>query len=329
MAAIKLWGRVVAFLPEASSFAPKVDGVFAELLVASLVVVVLLGSLTLGILIRYRRGVRANRAALRMAQWKIETAWICGTLVVFLFFFWRGMVVFLEIRRPPQLADQVAVVGRQWMWDFRHADGRREFNSLHVRVNQPVVLELSAEDVIHSFFVPAFRLKQDLVPGKIVDAWFTATAPGIYTLFCAQYCGTAHAEMLGKVIVLDRDAYAAWEARAGQSPVAPSSRQASPDHGKALFAEFGCLVCHGDPSHVRGPELTGIYESLVRLADGRAVRAGDRFLHDAILHAPANEVPGYSVRMPDYEGTLSEADVADLVSYLKTFGGSRLAKSSP
>jgi cytochrome c oxidase subunit 2 len=316
-------------LPAASSFAPAVDSLFFGLLATSAFVVCALGLLTLGILIKYRRGATANRAPLRVATWKIEVCWIAGTLAVFLVFFWRGAAVFLEIKRPPQGAQAITVVGRQWMWDVRHPDGRREFNSLHVLVGQAVLLEMSSEDVIHSFFVPAFRLKQDLVPGKVVDAWFTPTRPGTYTLLCAQYCGTAHAQMLGTITVLDKEAFAAWEEAGRAVGVHVLTARASADRGRSLFADFGCGICHNGPSEGRAPELAGIYDTMIRTADGRVIRAGTQFLHDAILHAPSNALNGYSLRMPDYEGSLSEGDVADLIAYIRTLEGNNLANASP
>jgi cytochrome c oxidase subunit II len=324
-----LMGRTVALLPDASTFAPGVDSIFAGLMAASLAVVGILGILTVGILIRYRRGASVNRAPLKVAIWKIETAWIAGTTVIFLVFFWRGASVFLEMRRPPKGAQEITVVGRQWMWDIRYADGRREFNALHVRVNQPVLLEMSSEDVIHSLFVPAFRLKQDLVPGRIVDAWFTPTKPGTYSLFCTQYCGAAHAEMIGKVIVLEGDAYAAWMTAKPEAVAKTLSHKASSEHGRALFANYGCAACHDAATGARGPKLAGIYQSVVRQGDGRTIRAEDQFLHDAILHARSNALAGYALRMPDYGGLLTEPEVADLVSYVKSLGTPRLTSASP
>jgi cytochrome c oxidase subunit 2 len=205
-----LLGIPAGWLPAASGFAPRVDRVFAGLLLASLGMIVLLTVLTVTILIRYRRGAAANRAPVRIATWKIETAWIAGTTAVFLFFFWQGAAIYLDMHSIPLGAREVSVVGRQWMWDVRYPDGRREFNELHVQVGAPVRLLLTSEDVIHSFFVPAFRIKEDLVPGKLVSTWFDPTREGTYALYCAQFCGTAHAQMIGQVVVLSPQAYAAW-----------------------------------------------------------------------------------------------------------------------
>jgi cytochrome c oxidase subunit II len=308
------------WLPSASSFAPRVDGLFKGLLMASVGVVGSLSVITAVILIRYRRGSAVKRPPVRTATWKIETAWTVATTAVFLYFFVKGAALYLDMRRDPVDAEDVSVVGRQWMWDVRYADGRREFNELHVRLNQPVRLILSSEDVIHSFFVPAFRLKQDLVPGKIVIAWFNPTRVGTYRLFCAQYCGTAHAQMMGQVVVLAPDQYAAWQGGrgdpAGTRPPGPTSVA----RGRAVYARYGCAECHDAPSGTRAPPLAGVYQGLIRLGDGRFVRADEQYLHDAILHAPQNAAAGYALAMPSYQGLIAETDVVDLVSYIRSLG---------
>jgi cytochrome c oxidase subunit 2 len=312
-------------LPAASSFASRVDGVFAGLLIASAVMIVTLTALTLTFLVRYRSRATVNRAPVRIATWKIETVWTVGTTVVFLMFFLQGAAIYIDMRQVPAAADAGAinVVGRQWMWDIRYPNGRREFNTMHVCVNRPVRLLLSSEDVIHSFFVPAFRLKQDLVPGKVVNAWFEPTLTGTYPLFCAQYCGTAHSAMIGQIIVLSPAGYAAWlagdrrEATVGGGATEPAGDSA----GHRLFLQYGCNVCHSPEATVRAPSLAGLYGRRVPLGDGTIVRADDQYLHDAILHAPQEVVAGYAPVMPAFGGVISEPDVLALIAYLKTLSG--------
>jgi cytochrome c oxidase subunit 2 len=306
------------WLPSASTFAPRVDGVIAGLFWASTCTAILLALLTIFILIRYRRGSTANRAPVGIATWKIETAWTVLTTIVFLVFFYRGAVIYLDMRRIPVATDGITVVGRQWMWDVGYPDGRREFNELHVRLNVPVRLVLSSEDVIHSFYVPAFRLKQDLVPGKTVETWFTPTRTGTYALFCAQYCGSAHAEMTGKVTVLDSREFAAWAGTAGIGQRLASVGRAAQVRGKAIFKTYGCANCHGGATGERAPTLFGLYGRPVRLAEGRYVTADEHFLHDAILLSPKYAVAGYALRMPTYNGIISEADSSDLIAYIKS-----------
>jgi len=306
-------------LPAASSFASRVDAVFAHLLIASTVMIVTLTALTLTFLVRYRRRAVVNRAPVRIATWKIETAWTVGTTMVFLMFFLQGAAIYIDMRQVPAAAGAGAinVVGRQWMWDIRYPNGRREFNTMHVCVNRPVRLLLSSEDVIHSFFVPAFRLKQDLVPGKVVDAWFEPTLTGSYPLFCAQYCGTAHSAMIGQVIVLSPAAYAAWLADDRRE----ATEAALGGTGRQLFLKYGCNVCHSPESAVRAPALAGLYGQSVQLRDGTFVNADDQYLHDAILHNPQELVAGYAPVMPSFGGVIAEPEVLELIAYLKTLAG--------
>jgi len=311
------------WLPAASGVAPRVDHALRGLLGASLFMVVVLTALTLYILIRYRRGSGASRRPLRIATWKIEATWIGGTLAVFLCFFFEGAGVYAEMERIPPGLREISVTGRQWMWDVRYPSGRREFNAIHVRLGTPVRIVLSSEDVIHSFYVPAFRIKQDVVPGKIVSTWFDPTRAGTYTLFCAQYCGTAHAQMLGQVVVLDDSDYAAW-AHGGSHPgegAAPAAR------GQAVYRRLGCAACHEGPGATPAPSLRGLYGGIAVMADGRRLQADEQYLHDAVLDGPHFRVAGYPPTMPTFAGILAPADTVDLVAYLESLG--RTPPSAP
>jgi cytochrome c oxidase subunit 2 len=313
---LALFGQAGDWLPQGSGMAVRVDSIICGLLVAGTAVVVILGALTTFILVRYRRGSSASRAPVRIPTWKIETGWTVVTLAVFLYFFVRGAAVYIDMERTPPGAEVVHVVARQWMWDMRYEDGRREFNALHLRQNSPVRLLLSSEDVIHSFFVPAFRLKQDAVPGKVVSAWVTPTRIGTYTLFCAQYCGTAHAEMTGTVIVLGPAEYDAW--RRGADARSPAAGNSPIMRGRTVYMKYGCGRCHEDPAAARAPSLAGLYGNRVQLEGGRTVQADEQYLHDSILLAPKYVVAGYAPGMPTYAGIISEPEAADLVSYVES-----------
>jgi cytochrome c oxidase subunit 2 len=307
------WDAVSGWLPAASSMAPRVDRVLRGLLAAGIAVAVVLTVLTLIILVRYRRGSAASRSPSGIATWKIEASWIIGTAIVFLFFFFEGAGVYADMERIPPGLPEITVVGRQWMWDVRYADGRREFNMLHVRLNTPVRVVLSSEDVIHSFFVPAFRLKQDVVPGKIVSTWFNPTRTGTYPFFCAQYCGTAHAQMIGAVVVLSPGDYAAW-VRGNPLPRGGTAQE----RGLGVYRRFGCAECHEDPQGRRAPPLAGLYGSRVTLAGGERVRADEQYLRDAVLLSARSRVAGYALTMPSYDGIMAPSDALDLVAYLKS-----------
>lgn len=305
------FGGMEGLLPNASTMAPRVDAAFLGLLVLSCVVVAVLLALNVTFLIRYRRGSAAARGPMKIATWKIETGWIVGTTLVFLVIFAEGAHIYLDQERPPADAYTIDVVGRQWMWDIRQPNGRRELDTLHVPVGRPIRLRMTSEDVIHSFFVPAFRLKQDVVPGKTVNTWFEATQPGTYHLFCAQYCGTKHAGMIGEVIAQSPEDYAAWLETGTVGNLAT-------DRGARLFLRYGCSGCHAPASAVAAPALGGIYGKLVPLDGGQFARVDDAYLRDSILEPGKQIAAGYKPVMPSFKGVISEGDLIELIAYLKS-----------
>jgi cytochrome c oxidase subunit II len=221
---------------------------------------------------------------------------------------------------PPENALEVYAVGKQWMWKFQHAEGNREINVLHIPVGRPIRVVLASEDVIHSFFVPAFRTKMDVVPGRYTVMWFEATEAGEFHLFCAEYCGTGHSRMIGRVIAMPENAYQEWlGGTGGEGTLA--------DRGAVLFEQLGCKSCHEPESAptaatdlstaVRGPPLMGVFGKKVRLADGNEVVADEDYLRESILRPQAKIVEGYKPLMPTYEGQLNEEGLASLVAYLK------------
>lgn len=295
----------------ASTLAPRVDHIFWVLLAVSVFLVVGLAIANLYFLVRYRRGSPAPRPPLRISPDTVETTWIAATTVVFVSFFFLGARVYLDEERAPLGAMAIHVVARQWMWDVRHENGHREFNELHVPLGQDVRLIMTSEDVIHSFFVPAFRLKQDVVPGKEVSMWFRPTRAGTYHLFCAEYCGTKHAGMTGEVVVMPPNAYASWLAT-GNPPMEVASR------GRELFTRYNCSGCHDQPAAVHAPPLERVYGSLVPLSDGRSIRADEAYLRDSILLPTKDVVAGYAPIMPSFQGVMPENDLLDLIAYLKS-----------
>ncbi len=303
---------VFNWLPSsASSVSGRVDALYFGLIGISGFLILLLFGLNLTFLIRYRKGSSAPRPPLRISQTKFEALWISVTTVVFLgIFFWGGWV-YLEDSRVPPGAHPISVVARQWMWDIRHPNGRREFDTLHVPLNQVVQLRMNSEDVIHSFYVPAFRLKADVVPGKQVSLWFKPTKLGHFHLFCAEYCGTKHSGMVGEVIVQNPEDYADWLAAGtpGESPV---------NRGRQLFLQHGCSGCHDPSSPIHAPLLQGIYGRMVPLSDGTLVRADDQYIRDSILQPKRQVAAGFNPIMPSFDGVLSENDLLDLMTYLKS-----------
>jgi cytochrome c oxidase subunit II len=311
------------WLPErASTLAPRVDLIFWVLVAFTLLLVVGLAAANLYFLIRYRRGSDAPRPPLKIKTAYIETTWISATTIGFLGFFFWGAHVYLGEERPPADALVINVTARQWMWDLRHENGRREFNELHVPLGENVRLVMTSEDVIHSFFVPAFRLKQDVVPGKQVSAWFKATKTGTFHLFCAEYCGTVHSGMVGDIVVMPPSQYAEWLVRG-------NSMENLALRGRRLFTRYNCSGCHDQPAAVHAPLLTHLYGALVPTRDGRMVRADEVYLRDSILQPEKDIVAGYEPLMPSFQNVIPESDLLDLIAYVKSLANQEQPEVRP
>ena len=236
-----------------------------------------------------------------------------GAIVLGLGLFSWGALTYFRIERRPANAIDVQVVGKQWMWKLQHAEGKREINELHVPVNRTVVLTMTSQDVIHSFFVPAFRVKQDVVPGRYTSEWFKAIKPGEYHLFCAEYCGTQHSGMIGRVVVMEPRAYEEWLKTGEQTESIVLA-------GQRLFHDRGCSGCHSPNSKFHAPLLEGLYRKPVPLADGTMVRADDQYLRDSILQPAKQITAGYDNIMPSFAGHLSEEEIMQLIAYVKAIG---------
>ena len=302
----------IPFFPVgASEHATQVDYLFLALLVVSAGIVLLLTVLILFSVIRYHAGSAADRTPPRINTRRFEIAWTVAPLIIFIGIFAWGAALYLDRDPPGGVPVEIYVIGRQWMWETRYPDGRREHDRLHVVLGQPVRLILTSEDVIHSFYVPALRVKQDVVPGRYVTLSFTPNRCGEYPIYCAQYCGTAHASMLGVLVILSAVDYAAW--LGGGAPVDSLAAE-----GRALFAEKGCAGCHVPGAAVHAPRLEGLYGKQIPLADGRFVTADAQYIHDCILLPHKNVPAGYAPIMPSYQGQLRETQVIALVEYIKS-----------
>ena len=311
---------------QASSNAGNVDALFIFLLLvsAAMTLLIFISVIYFAARFRHRKGVIAEQIE---GSTPLEVTWSIIPLGVFMIIFAWGAVVYFQSRTPPRDATEVYVVAKQWMWKLQHAEGQREINELHVPVNQDVKLIMTSQDVIHSFFVPAFRMKQDVLPGRYTVAWFRATKPGTYHLFCAQYCGTQHSGMIGSIIVMEPAQYEAW--MAGGANGAPLSAT-----GEKLFAELGCATCHRTDTQGRGPNLQGIFGRPVLLADGRTLTADENYVRESILDPGAKVVNGFKPVMPTFQGLVSEEQLNALVAYVKSLspagqGGTKTAEAAP
>jgi cytochrome c oxidase subunit 2 len=295
----------------ASTEADKVDLIFYSLLVLAGLITLLVFGLILFFAIRYRRGSKASRASMpEFLSKEVEIGWTLATLLTFLFVFWWASSADLSALVPPKGALDVHVLAKQWMWKVEHSNGAREINELHVPIDKPVRLLMQSQDVIHSFFVPAFRIKQDVVPGRENQTWFQATKLGTFHLLCAEYCGTDHSVMRGRIVVMRPEDYAAW--LAGQ----PEGDDLA-HRGATLFVSSGCSGCHAASSKVHAPKLTGLYGRAVQLSDGRSVVADDAYIRDSILQPKRDIVAGYEPIMPSYSGILDDGDIQSLIAYMR------------
>jgi len=299
------------FPDSASNFAPSVDAFLYYLLGVAAFFSLLVGIGIFYLSFRYRRRADNPIGMLVPGSMALESLWIVVPFILAMIMFVWGATLYYQMRTPPRDALEIYVVGKQWMWKIQHPEGRREFNELHVPVNRDVKLTMTSEDVIHDFFVPAFRVKQDVLPGRYTTMWFRATRPGRYHLFCAQYCGTNHAIMAGWVEVMDPTAYQAWLSGG-------SGTESLPQAGERLFTQLACVTCHGEQPGARGPALHGVYGSKVRLDNGQTVTADDAYLRESILDPKAKIVAGYLPIMPTFQGLVTEEQLLELIAYIKT-----------
>jgi cytochrome c oxidase subunit 2 len=304
------WLHSSALFPaEASSISPWVDALYFFLLLMTVVGLVLVGALVTYFSIRYRRE-RSPEATQIEGSTLLEATWTIIPLAIFLLVFVWGALLYFRIYNPPTNAMNIYVVGKQWMWKAEHPGGQHEINALHVPLGKPVQLTMISQDVFHSFSIPDFRVKREVIPGRYSTVWFEATQTGTYHLFCTQYCGTQHSGMIGEVTVLTPEDYQKWlhESTSGMSLA---------QNGERLFASMGCNQCHSGTAAARGPNLAGVYGSKLTLTDGSQVLVTDAYLRDAILSPSQHVTAGFAPIMPTYQGQISEDGLIDLVEYIK------------
>jgi cytochrome c oxidase subunit 2 len=309
----------------ASTAAGNVDALYIFLLIVSGLMTLLIFTAVVYFAARYRhqQGVPAEQIE---GSIPLELTWSVIPLGVFLAIFFWGAVVYFKGRTPPRDSTEVYVVAKQWMWKLEHAEGQREINELHVPVGRDVKLIMTSQDVIHSFYVPAFRMKQDVLPGRYTVAWFRATKPGTYHLFCAEYCGTQHSGMIGSIVVQEPAQYEAWMSGGSTGPLSAT--------GEKIFAELGCVTCHRSDTQGRGPNLQGVFGKPVLLEDGRTVTADENYVRESILDPGAKVVNGFKPVMPTFQGIVSEEQLNALVAYVKSLSksgspGPKTAEAAP
>jgi cytochrome c oxidase subunit II len=301
------------FPPQASSASHEVDALFLILSIVSLFFCAVVFLPIIYFAVKYRRGSPADRSNPSSGSMWMESGWTIGPIILSLGLFTWGALAYFRIERRPSNAIEVDVVGKQWMWKIQHAEGKREINELHVPVNRNVALTMTSQDVIHSFFVPAFRVKQDVLPGRYTSEWFKPTRTGEYHLFCSQFCGAQHSQMIGRVVVMEPRAYEMW-LKSGQ----PTESIALA--GQRLFHDRGCSGCHAPNSKFHAPLLEGLYGKPVPLSNGTVVTADDQYIRDSILQPARQIAAGYDNIMPSFTGHISEEEIMEIIAYLKSIG---------
>ncbi len=299
------------FPTEASTSAQQVDALYLTLVAFSCLIMLGVFGPMIFFLFKYRKGSKADRTPIKVSTMKVEITWTVIPLILSLGLFAWGAKTYLDIEQPPPGALEIQVVGKQWMWKIQHQEGNREINELHVPLGRTIKVTLASQDVIHSFFLPAFRLKQDAVPGRYTTEWFKPTRAGTFHLFCAEYCGTGHSQMVGKLVVMRPEDYQHWLST--QITGVSLARQ-----GAQLFRDLGCSGCHIGSKSIRCPPLEGIYGKAVPLESGQVVIANDQYIHDSILLPQSQIVAGYKPEMPSFDGHVTEEDVFKLVAYIKS-----------
>jgi len=306
-----MFGHVPLWPESASTTSGWVDALYIFLLLVSATMTGLIFTMVAVFALRFRRrpGQRAEQIE---GSTTLELTWSVIPFAVMMVFFVWGAVIYFREHTPPQNAAEIYTVAKQWMWKFEHTEGQREINELHVPIGRDVKMIMTSQDVIHSFYVPAFRIKQDVLPGRYTTIWFHATKPGTYHLFCAEYCGTQHSGMIGSVVVMEPRDYEAWMSGSGSQPLAVT--------GQTLFAQLGCGTCHRADTQGRGPDLAGVFGKPVMLEDGRTVMVDENYVRESIREPAAKIVKGFKPVMPTFQGQVSDEQLNALVAYVKMLG---------
>ena len=300
------------FPAQASTIAWQVDALYGFLVLLTVVFCILVFGMVTIFAIKYRRRSDDEQPEQNHGNLALELSWTIIPLFIALFVFLLGADVFFRLQRAPADPLEIYAVGKQWMWKIQHESGKREINTLHVPKGQPVRLTMTSEDVLHDFFIPAFRVKNDVIPGRYTTLWFEATQLGEFHIFCAEYCGTQHSGMIGKVIVMDPTDYHDWLMGAS------ANDESMVEAGQRQYQTLGCETCHESTSSGRGPSLIGIYDKPVTLKNGQEVTVDVDYIRESILQPRAKIVDGYEPIMPIFEGQISEQSLLQIVSYIKS-----------
>ncbi len=314
-------GSIPFLPPSASSVSGEVDAFYFFMVAVTAFFSLLVFGLVVFMAVKYRRKSDQDQPRAILGSVPLEIVWTAIPFLIGMVMFGWSAKIFFTIMTPPEDAIEMYATGKQWMWKIQHRNGKREINELHVPVGQAIKLKMTSEDVIHSFFVPAFRTKMDVLPGRYTTTWFRPTKVGKYHLFCTEYCGTKHSGMIGWVYVMQPEDYQKWlQGDSGEGTLA--------QRGEKLFNELGCANCHRTDGKGRGPSLVGVAGEMVELERGAKVLADEEYLRESILNPQAKLVAGYQGIMPVFQGLVSEDQLLQLIEYLKSIGKTQKAPAA-
>jgi cytochrome c oxidase subunit II len=306
-----MFSGIPLFPDQASTLAPRVDNLYFFIVAVTAFFAIAVTLVVIVFAVKYRTDDPLAVGDRIHGSIPLELAWSIIPFIISIVIFAWAADVFFELVRPPDQTLEIYATGKRWMWKFQHIDGQNEINELHVPLGRAVKVTFTSEDVLHSLFFPAFRTKADAIPGRYSSVWFTPTKIGEYHLFCAEYCGTRHSGMVGRVVVMEPAAYQAW-LTGGVVGQSLSQR------GEQLFNDLSCNTCHRNEPGGRGPSLLNKFGQMQRLADGSTVTVNESYLRESILTPQVKIADGFSPSMPTFQGLLSEENVIALVEYIKT-----------
>jgi cytochrome c oxidase subunit 2 len=314
----------IPFIPEsASTVSGKVDALYFYLSGLTLFFTLLIGGVLAFFVIKYRRRMPNEIPRPIAGSHRLETIWSVIPFLIAMSMFAWGAQIYFQNSRPPRNANEVYVVGKQWMWKIQHSTGQREINELHVPVGRKIKLIMTSEDTIHDFFIPAFRIKADVLPGRYTTQWFEATKPGTYHLFCAEYCGMNHSGMIGSIIVMQPTEFDSWLS-------GNASQQSPAVAGQQLFQSLGCVSCHGaNGEGGRGPALAGLFGRKVFLTNNQTLIADEAYIRESIENPQAKIVSGFNPIMPTFQGQVTPEQLIQIISFIKSLQVSNPQSTTP
>ena len=309
------WLRDWLLPQQASTLAPDIDGLFMFITGINIFFFLLIAILVISFARRYRRRGPNEITPHITHNEKLELAWSIIPLIIVIGVFFWGFHGYINAQVAPANAIEIQAVGKKWIWQFEYPDGMRTLNDIHVPVNRPVRLVMSSEDVLHSFFVPTFRIKKDVVPGRYTEVWFNATKPGVHQVFCTEYCGKGHSDMLARIHVDDEATYQRWLIEGDEE----LKKMPLPELGALMYEARGCATCHTlDGTRSQGPTWKGLFGSNRQFADGTSAVADANYIRESILEPHNKVVAGFEPVMPTYKGLLRDREILGVIEYIKT-----------